>query len=292
MTRFLVPPSMGDGTHRSGWPYVISLLSELDIPILFDDVIEWHFSNVKSEPWTGFFHLPPNIGPDNKSLSWQQIFKDPQLWLHSEHLLKMVFVMSNHLKNMISPYLSVPIHVVYHPVETPELKFDEKDYKDNDNKYLHQLGWTFRNILGIWQVPPFKFTRSWVEPITAGGKRNLELSLQSNNRTIYDGVISLNYMNNNKYDYFLSRNVMFMETVDSSANNGVIDCIIRNTPLIINKNPAIVEYLGPEYPLYFSNVEEVPELAERALEGHHYLVEMDKTFLSEEFFKQEMLKYF
>lgn len=44
-----------------------------------------------------------------------------------------------------------------------------------------------------------------------------------------------------------------MNLIDASAVNTVIECIIRNTPLIVNRRPAIVEILGDDYPLYYGD---------------------------------------
>jgi hypothetical protein len=42
----------------------------------------------------------------------------------------------------------------------------------------------------------------------------------------------------------------------SAANNAVIECIARATPIIINPLPSVVEYLGADYPLYATNAVE------------------------------------
>ena len=39
----------------------------------------------------------------------------------------------------------------------------------------------------------------------------------------------------------------------SSANNGIIECMARATPIFINRIPAVVEYLGEGYPLYIDS---------------------------------------
>ena len=36
--------------------------------------------------------------------------------------------------------------------------------------------------------------------------------------------------------------------------NTVIECIVRCTPIIINPLDSVVEYLGNEYPLYYTNM--------------------------------------
>ena len=69
---------------------------------------------------------------------------------------------------------------------------------------------------------------------------------------------------------------------DASANNTVIECIIRNTPIIVNRLESVVEYLGADYPLYFDSLDEIPELIniKNIEKAHNYLVSMDKTDLS------------
>ena len=59
---------IGQGTHRSGWPYAIAALQPLADPegVLLDDFIEQTFvypSSVVgySEPWVGIVHHPPNM---------------------------------------------------------------------------------------------------------------------------------------------------------------------------------------------------------------------------------------
>ena len=48
-------------------------------------------------------------------------------------------------------------------------------------------------------------------------------------------------------------NIIYINLVDASAVNTVIECIVRATPIIVNKHPAIVELLGETYPLYFTS---------------------------------------
>lgn len=63
----------------------------------------------------------------------------------------------------------------------------------------------------------------------------------------------INYTNNEEYDKLLSENIVFINLVDASAVNTIIECIVRNTPIIVNKHPAVVELLGEDYPLYYKN---------------------------------------
>ena len=51
-----------------------------------------------------------------------------------------------------------------------------------------------------------------------------------------------------------------MNALNSSANNTVLECIARNSPIIVTKHPAIKEYLGEDYPLYFNTLDELNKI--------------------------------
>lgn len=51
-------------------------------------------------------------------------------------------------------------------------------------------------------------------------------------------------LSNEAYDRLLTENIGFVALHDASANNTVIECIARATPLLVNPLPAVVEYLG------------------------------------------------
>jgi hypothetical protein len=54
---------------------------------------------------------------------------------------------------------------------------------------------------------------------------------------------------------------MFIDLYDSRANNAVVECIARATPLLINPLPAVIEYLGKDYPMYFNTLSEAAQKA-------------------------------
>ena len=93
-----------------------------------------------------------------------------------------------------------------------------------------------------------------------------------------------------EYDDILSKNIVFVDLFDASANNTVLECIIRNTPIIINRLPAVVEYLGAEYPLYFNNLEQVNNLLnqDNLIRATEYLKNLDKRELNIEYFTKKI----
>lgn len=72
-----------------------------------------------------------------------------------------------------------------------------------------------------------------------------------------------------------------------SACNTLIECVIRNTPIIINRLEGVEEIVGTDYPLFYDNLVEASEIItdiNRLKKGYEYLVKLDKTNLKIETF--------
>jgi hypothetical protein len=78
----------------------------------------------------------------------------------------------------------------------------------------------------------------------------------------WSSVEIVDYLEPAGYDDLLSCSLVFLDLYDSTVNNTVIECIVRGTPLLCNRLPALVELLGPRYPLFFSTIEEAAIKAE------------------------------
>ena len=71
--------------------------------------------------------------------------------------------------------------------------------------------------------------------------------------TKINSVEFIDYLTDTDYDKLITRNIVFINLVDASAVNTIIECIVRHTPIIVNKHPAVVELLGEKYPLYITD---------------------------------------
>ena len=99
----------------------------------------------------------------------------------------------------------------------------------------------------------------------------------------------LEYLDNNAYDDCLSSNIVFINLIGASAVNTIIECIVRNTPILVNRLPATIEMLGEKYPLFYDDINDVSELLtlKKITKGWQYLKQMDKTkFRLETFIKE------
>lgn len=297
--RFVRPArySVGKGTHRSGWPFARSWLETIDPgqPILFDDFVEQTFcyetpGEPHTEPWIGIVHYPPSV-PDfaGRRNQLQYLFRRPE-WRESARWLRGVIVLSNYLADFLREELDVPVEVVRHPIGRAEADWSLPAYQSG-NRQLVQLGSFLRNTRAIFQVPRIKGVQKTrvllrMEWLTAYDNAVAEYWNLRGDRAEYGGVQDLGYVSLRRYDQILSCSVVLTELFDASANNVVLECIASSTPLIVNRHPATVEYLGSDYPLFFDDIAEVPALLaeDRLIDAHEYLTAIDSRFLDGEHF--------
>lgn len=165
-----------------------------------------------------------------------------------------------------------------------------------------QIGWWLRKLSAIYQLPIannniLNFEEVRLVPMYCDNadKQQEEImakEIKVNNITIEpifsDNTREIKHISNSDSDRLLSENIAFVELHDSSANNAVIECIARATPLLINPLPAIVEYLGQDYPMYFTSLSEAAKKAmdtSLILDTHNYLINCEiKSKLSQEYF--------
>lgn len=273
LSKIYLKENAGNGfKHRSGWNYVVSYLKKLNIKngVLFDTFIEKSFgykpilkySYSYKEPWIGIFHVPDNIPNQFGSRQTpKEIFKNKYFTKSLKYCLGF-YCLSNYEKEILRKYTSLPISVILHPTETPEVKFSFEKFIKNDNKEIIQLGTFLRKLTSIFLLKVNNLKKSALG-IDEYNHCLLEIeSLKLNLKINIDDVKIYKHLSKDEYDNVLSKNIAFMDLYDASANNAVIECIVRNTPLLIKRCPAVIEYLGIEYPFYFENLDEASRKAE------------------------------
>ena len=116
-----------------------------------------------------------------------------------------------------------------------------------------------------------------------------------------NSVEILDKLNNSDYDKILTENIVFVHLVDASAVNTVLECLVRNTPIVINRLPAVVEMLGENYPLYYGdkcgNIQNQFELNKQVVDllsntaniekAYAYLLRLDKSRFNIKVFLKE-----
>lgn len=279
--------------------------------ILFDDFVESSFDHYRDvspyeEPWVGVFHHLQDT-PDFLLFSTQQpggVHSSP-LFRSSLANLKLGIALSSPLGATLEEKLGVPFVTLLHPTETPQSVFSEAAFLANRKRRIIQGGWHLRNTRAIYQLKaPDGYTKCcllsearWVKAyrdhIAELWRRNNWLDHWANNkatRRSWGTVENYSRVSNEIYDRLLSENVVFVEFFTAAANNAVVECIVRNTPLVVNRLPALEEYLGKDYPLFYERIEDATGLfsIDRILEGHTYLKDLDKRPFTGKYFRSHL----
>ena len=299
--RFVRPEqwTVGRDFHRSGWPYARRSLKPLACQhgLLLDDYVEQTFSDQMQlaphrEPWVGIFHHPPGI-PEFATPPEppERMFAQPNFRESLRHL-RGAIALSEYLADYLRHALGVPAFVVRHPSEVPRQGWSPELYLARQPKRLVQLGWYLRNTRAIYQVPKLREHQKLrylpqLKRLMEYDQRVQHMWYENEQRVEYGGVTEHGYVPADDYDEILNASVILTELLDASANNVVVECIARGTPIIVNRHPAAVEYLGSDYPLYFDRLSDVPDLLQldRVLAAHAYLTTLDRTWLRGDVFR-------
>jgi hypothetical protein len=272
--------------HRSGWAYAIDAIQHLDSDhgVLFDGILDKKFVfggdpgdrhnglAPYREPWIGFLHNPPYVPPTfGRGRSAEDILGLPQ-WRESLPYCRGLFTLSKYLGDWLAPRVAAPVCSLVHPTESCAVRFSMERYCANPDPMLVHVGWWLRRFHSFFELPTQRL-----------GKLLLHLDTPWVNRVIAAEMALVkgapryfvqNHLENCAYDELLSRNIVFLDLYDSSANNAIIECVARQTPVVVNRLAAVCEYLGADYPLYFDTLEEAARLAEdddRVHAAHVYL---------------------
>ena len=331
--------------HRSGWAYAIGGLMNIDAihlhrnpsQILLDTYVDrsfhWGMDTLLAvgilpytQPWMGFIHHTFDI--THSSYNCVELLKNP-VFIESLPQCKGLIVLTKYLAEQLRTALdivgftSVPVHVIYHPMEFVSDTFSIDKFINNPNKKVIQIGAWLRKPYSIYELPvspdymnPLGLTKAvlrgkdmdiYFKPndFDTGIKqflmedcsshqvgqgdisrpegcnsmsrpecylsrpecyisRNVLSRTNTTNKYcqgLYESISKqdnsvqiLEKLSNEKYDELLSENVVFLDMTDCSAVNTVLECLVRNTPLFVNRHPAIEEIFGKEYPGFYTNL--------------------------------------
>lgn len=262
-----------EDVHRSGWKYVIKGLSTFERPLrnglLFDSCVDgtflWEKDNLIADnkipytrEWVGVIHhtFSEHCGPNN----CVSLFDSP-VFIESLKSCNGLIVMSNYLRQQILEKLSpmfpnIPVHTIKHPTEFVTM-----------HQCFHPS--TFDNT--ITHIGDFLRNKSSFIDVNVGGLKKQMLISKRNNASMLsmssssekfesDLIENIGPLDDNDYDCLLKKTIVFINLHDASACNTLIECIVRQTPIIVNKHPAVVEYIGQDYPGLYESLNEVSSM--------------------------------
>lgn len=257
-----------------------------------EDIAYLPMPGTVNEDFVAVFHNPPNMphwfgeesGPE-------AILSKPQ-FQDSLDRCKGILVFSSYLGDWLRKRLPhhVPVSVVMHPTEAVPRIHHWCPRKFSASLTLVQLGWWLRRLQTVFSINSHGLRKMWLH----GGDKALELLERefeenpcSSHATAAEMMaasdVQVKRLDNHNYDLVLRESVVLIDLYDSSCNNAIIECVARRTPFFVNRIPAVVEYVGRDYPLLFDDVSEVEHVLEQIswgdlkplVDARDYLHELD-----------------
>ncbi len=276
--------------------------------------------------WVGVLHHTANTTYSDNNLV--TLF-EKQGFIDSLKFCKGLIVLSHNNYQYVNNRLmghNIPILHIKHPTDFDVISFNYDMFEMNPAKKIIQIGAWLRNTYAIYELPPINgYTKtalkgkdmdnyyipninqviSRIKEVGSSQRRN-SISLSDNSYTNkyvaglsqlivdnHESVMLLSDIDNDQYDELLKCNIVFINLVDAAAVNTILECIARNTPILVNRLPATEEYLGCDYPLFYNDISEVPSLLTNinVRSAYNYLSQLDKSDLMIDHFISKILEY-
>ena len=251
--------------HRGGWGYVLKQLKHLvaDDGVLCISALEEFVQRqeVLKEPWIGFVHHVPRSNlpnyPDLERLVINEYFV--KSLPYCQGLFSISCVVQDYLEKMLEG--NIPVAKVFYPITPfPDGKFFNWASFDLSKRIVN-VGMFLRNYQAIYDLKvPDDYQKILLKPPHVDFQDLYDLNRHKVALAVNDTVVVKERLTDEEYDDLLSSSIVFLNLYDSTINTTVIECIGRNTPVVVNRLPGLEEYLGVNYPLFYDTIEEAADI--------------------------------
>lgn len=273
------------GQHNNWATAEASLIAKLESekPITFVSFCEnyiYNFNKPITSDWIGIIHDPHDT---HKFYKDKNFIKNAHFVASLPHC-KGLYCMSNQLKECVEKELkpSFFVDILYHPISPKSLVEWNYD-KFNKSRKIYQIGNWLRAQHCIFQLSASGYNKH-ILPFTRETYKNLQYFLKRDNITLSlderKSVTKVLRIDDSKYDLIFEDCIVFLYLYSSTCNNVIMECIKANTPLLINRLPAIEAYLGVDYPFFYNTLEEASEMLKDdklIKKTNEYLCNLDKS---------------
>lgn len=274
----------GAGIHRTGWPVVNNYFRQKssDDGILFHDFVEvmFRYSTKKSpihDPWAGIFHSPATVDSSllcDKNSVLSTLPYSPN-WTFPVKAITLCEEAAEFIKNN----WNIECLSLKHPIER-----NFPRWKGSGCKQIVQIGSTLRDSRAIYEL---EVEKGW-EKFHLQNKASWSTKRDELLNIPQGTIKTFQHVSNEIYDSILSTSVIISKYFGVGASNLIVECMIRGTPILINKLPPIVEYLGEDYPFYMDN----PDFSELNLKRtSQYLLDRASILPTPEVFVDKVLEF-
>jgi hypothetical protein len=240
-------------------------------------------------PWIGILHCPFKAPPWFEPDMNPEAFFQTDLWQDSLPACKGIICLSRDLERDLNEvYPALPTLCIKLPTSLDAPKFCFEKYQSNPR--LIQIGDWLRQLQAIYKIKAVGHQKLMLCKFST--KKYLDRDINVNGDFRNDEVRMIDYVSNEDYDEMMSGSVILCMLYATAANNVIVEAIVRATPIIVNPLPSVVEYLGENYPLYASTMDEAEQLIndpEKIRSAHEYLAnELNAGELTYEHFRDSL----
>jgi hypothetical protein len=194
-----------------------------------------------------------------------------------------LFTLTEYLATWVRNEWEVPCDVVRYPTLVPEQLFSIDKHEAEPVKIIATIGFWLRRFTSFSMLKADGFRKVRPSLLADGKSRGMNKirayeeeearSRQFNPKNVQP-VEHVPRLADVAYDELLSKAVVFLDLIDASAVTTIVECMVRGTPLLVNRLPGVVEYLGTDYPFYFDTLEEAAAKLSDPMTvqaAHHYM---------------------
>jgi perosamine synthetase len=256
--------------HRGGWQLVLDCIEDVfttDHGIRFvssiEDQIRYHGPLLY--PWVGVSHQAPKH--DLRFFDLDRLYQSTA-WKQSQPFCLGIWTLTDYAKQFLdSKDLGVPVDSLPYPMEQPDVTFQLSNLLLRPRRALH-IGQFLRNYEAFFCLDAGPYTKVMlIDP-------EVEQDIERRVPTIPDNVQLLSYVPDDVYDRLLSESIVFLNLYDAVAVTTINECVVRGTPILVNRVGATEELLGRDYPLFYESLEHAHRLLlddSSIAEGARYL---------------------
>ncbi len=211
------------------WGQIMKFISSDTTGIVFIPFVDYLFPEMILTPWIGVIHygLKSNDHRTSKKML------DNIGFMYSLRYCISLITMSPDLYEFWKEYAEC--WLIPHPIEIPI-----SNIFDYNPKILLSVGNFYRDL------NLFKEFKTCFEKI------RLDKNISTNT-----GIKTINYLKQEEYFKLLKISIVFCVTSDLVACVTLLECIELKIPIIIQKCPASIFYLGNDYPMYYENFKDL-----------------------------------
>lgn len=235
-----------------------------------------------TKDWIGILHVPFDAPYWFEDLVRPETFFATPLFQESLPACRGILTLCSDLERDLKTHLpGIPTLALRHPTDLNVRMFNPDSYFASP--CVVQVGDWLRKLHAIHLLRAPGHHRIMLLKQHTLAFMEREMAVFGDHR---DAAVEMRHLiPDDEYDTLLASAVVLCLMYATAANNLVIECIARATPIIINPLPAAVEYLGEDYPLYARDVIEADALLkipEKIKATHQYLLrrrtEIDLTY--------------